>query len=411
MDFKLKQLYTKDIKFDYFFELKNFNCDEILDLYHLFRRTNYEIALTIALENDPIDEKTKVEFLVMYTNFLFIFFRYLKCIDLCNCALFRDSKNPTINFFKSSLVDLCHIVKHDIKYEMAIEIYRRKMLRYVNATNVSFDREIVNNILKNKSNLFIDKTQEKLIGLLELPDEFAETELGKNYWSKEKDYYLKKTLFLNPLNNFGRFAQCSLEKLLPLEISKENQELFNSIVEDYKHCRKKLYEFVVLNNLSLRDMCTTYSFAYSIYDKIAFLFKNVYDIDIQDYTTYFDENLFNKKFKKSKYKFSEIKNPAIIPIYYHMKEYRSKNKVKGVNVGTCELNEYRNIIEHRSTSLISENELKSKSEVLIRDLRDLIIESYLLLMSAESNMTSDDMIVAGTSYAKAIYACNELSKQ
>ena len=123
-----------------------------------------------------------------------------------------------------------------------------------------------------------------------------DTDLGKKYWSKEKDYYLKKVLFLNPLNNFGMFIQASLEELNPLDIGEKNQSMFDSIIEDYKFCRRKTYEYSVLQNTSIREMCSVYSFAYSIYDKFAYLFRAVYDIDVpEDKVDFTEKNLFSRQ--------------------------------------------------------------------------------------------------------------------
>lgn len=188
--------------------------------------------------------------------------------------------------------------------------------------------------------------------------------------------------------------------------------MFDSIIEDYKFCRRKTYEYSVLQNTSIREMCSVYSFAYSIYDKFAYLFRAVYDIDVtEDKVDFTEKNLFSRPYKNSNQKFYEIKNPAIIPLYLESQEVRAKNKPKGIGIGTAELNEFRNFIEHKSTFLIDADKLKSKSEQLIRNIRDLIIESYLLLQGSKKNMTGDLTVCVGTSFAKGLQIHNQLNKK
>lgn len=88
------------------------------------------------------------------------------------------------------------------------------------------------------------------------------------------------------------FIQASLEELNPLDIGEKNQSMFDSIIEDYKFCRRKTYEYSVLQNTSIREMCSVYSFAYSIYDKIAYLFRAVYDIDVPEDKVDFTEKIY-----------------------------------------------------------------------------------------------------------------------
>jgi len=412
LKFKWEQIFKRSANLELC--LKDFKeKQDVYDLYRLFRRTKFEIGLTIIFENDPIPEEGKVDFLVLYSTFLILFFRHIKCIDLCNEGLARDKKNSTFNFYKASLLDLCYIVKHTFDYRNSIEIYRQDLLKCVSLDNICFDKT-VSEIILNGFNVHaeIDHIQKQLFGLHNVNDSFLDTDLGKKYWSKEKDYYLKKVLFLNPLNNFGMFIQASLEELNPLDIGEKNQSMFDSIIEDYKFCRRKTYEYSVLQNITIREMCSVYSFAYSIYDKIAYLFRAVYDIDVpEDKVDFTEKNLFSRPYKNSNQKFYEIKNPAIIPLYLESQEVRAKNKPKGIGIGTAELNEFRNFIEHKSTLLIDADKLKSKSEQLIRNIRDLIIESYLLLQGSKENMTGDLTVCAGTAFAKGLQIHNQLNKK
>lgn len=409
LKFKWDEFTQKHTKIDFYFNLKNFkDNNEVFELYRLFRRTNFEIGLTIASEGDPIDEKHKVEFLELYSTFLFMFFAHFKCIDLCNCALIREPDNSTINLFKASLLDLALIVKHNNRYDYGINMLRKEMLSNVDVRKTNFDKEITKRILTDNLILAIEPYwKKKIFGFFTIPENIMETDLGEKYWSSELDYYLKNVLFLNPLNNFGRYAQASFEELQSISLSDENKKMFDSIIDDYKFCRRKVFEFDSLGTLSKREMCSVYCFLYLIFDKVAFLLKNVYEINVEeDIVDFTQGKLFDRKYKNSDKKFYEISNPAIIPIYLESVEGRSKNNIKGLDVGTFELNEFRNTLEHRSTSLIDENKLKGNLRILIKKIRNLILETYILLQSADTNMNSDDIVLCGTAYAKAIEAVN-----
>lgn len=413
LKFKWEDFTKKHTNIDFYLKLKNFKTNNnVFDLYRLFRRINFEIALTIIEENDPIEEKVKVEFLEIYSTFLFMFFTHLKCIDICNCALVRDPKNSTINLYKASLLDLALIVKNNTTYSYGINLLRQEMLNNVDIKKVNFDKDISQRILTdNLISVNEPYLREKILGFYLIPENIMQTELGKKYWSTELDYYLKNVLFLNPLNNFGRYAQSSLEELQPIPLSEKNQKMFNSIIDDYKFCRRKIFEYDSLGTLSKREMCSTYCFLYSIFDKIAFLLKSVYIINIkEDIVDFTQGNLFDRKYKNSDKNFYEIANPAIIPIYLESVEGRSKNNLKGLDPGTFELNEFRNVLEHKSTCLIDESMLKRNSKILIRKIRDLILETHILLQSADTNINSDDIVLCGTAYAKAIKAIIESKK-
>ena len=300
LKFKWEDFTKKHTNIDFYLKLKNFKTNNnVFDLYRLFRRINFEIALTIIEENDPIEEKVKVEFLEIYSTFLFMFFTHLKCIDICNCALVRDPKNSTINLYKASLLDLALIVKNNTTYSYGINLLRQEMLNNVDIKKVNFDKDISQRILTdNLISVNEPYLREKILGFYLIPENIMQTELGKKYWSTELDYYLKNVLFLNPLNNFGRYAQSSLEELQPIPLSEKNQKMFNSIIDDYKFCRRKIFEYDSLGTLSKREMCSTYCFLYSIFDKIAFLLKSVYIINIkEDIVDFTQGNLFDRKYK------------------------------------------------------------------------------------------------------------------
>lgn len=361
-------------------------------------------TLTVIEENDPVEERVKVEFFSIYATFLLLFFCHIKCVDMCNCALAREPDNPTVNLFKASLLELSFIVKHSNEYGCAICSLKKELLSKSKIETVQFDKDIAKSILeKNQFILPDDYVLQKVCSLVTIPDNIMETDLGKKYWSDEFSYYLKNTLFLNPLNNFGKYAQASFEELIPITLPNDGWKIFKSIIDDYKYCRVKVFEYDFLKTVSLREMCSVYCFLYSIYDKIAFLLKRVYKIEIgEDQVEFTQGDLFDRKYNDCNKKFFEMPNPAIIPIYLESVEGRQKNNTKGFNIGTFELNEFRNTLEHKATCLADENLLKRNAHILIKKVRDLILETYILLKSADVNMQSDEFVLSGTSYAQAL---------
>lgn len=391
---------------NFYFYLKNFKDNSTVEeLYYLLRRTNHEILMTMIENDDPIDENTKVDFLKAYAEFLFRFFRQLKCVDICNCILFRDSENSTANFFKVALLDIVYIVEQSPHYNFAVEMYRQDLIKRIDYNKIAFDKRIASLILNGlKLPIKSDSLEKRLYCLCEIDDDFINSELGKTYWNSEKDYYLKRKLYLNPLNNFGRFIQATQEQLLPLAIPEECQTLFDSIIDDYKYSRKKLFEYVVEKKITKREACAAFSFTYSIFDKIAYVLKKVYNIDVDEDRVYFTQDaLFDRKFNNSNKKFYELKNPAIIPLYLEMTEARNKHKVKGLDIGTYGHNEFRNNIEHKSTSLVKEENLINQFEFLVSNIRNLILETYILLKGSKKNLSSDELVLSGTAYVKALF--------
>lgn len=385
---------------------------DLMKLYSLNRRIQFEIAMTMIYENDPLDEKIKEEFSAFYAQFMLLCFRLIKCVDLCNQGLFRNKNNATLNFFKASLIDLCYLVNCDEYYVRAIELYRQYLLKEIEVKDVSFDPEIVNFVItRHKSRNLLSKENFET----HIMPEIKKGELlaiNLDFWDEEKEFYLMNTLFLNPLNNFGKFILSYYEDFTLLPISEENKNLFDSIVEDYKFSRKKVFEYIKNKSISKREACCVYSFIYSIYDKIAFLFKKVYNIALDEDKVYYSEKLFESAFKNGQEKFCEIKNPTINALYFELCDLRG-GKEKVIDPGTFKLNIFRNTIEHKSLALIEEKKLESNILMILQNVRNLILESYMLLRGADTNMNSDASSIIGVSLTQGMInkSLNNQNKQ
>ena len=376
---------------------------ETIELWQLFRRIDFEITLFLINDEDLIPEQEKVKFVELYCLYFLLSFRHIKCIEKSDNGLKRDFANPTLSFFRASLLDLCFIVNCCSDYIISLENYRQTMVKNINSVNdVHFDCRVVSIILaqnqRNKQSFPYSYIYRLNVATQENYD-YAVANLG---WSYEKDYYLKNKLFLNPLNSYGNFYESSFEEFVPLDLEQRYVELFDSIVDDYKFCRKKVFEYNTTDTVSEREMCSFYCFMYSIYDKVAYLLKHVYSIDVDEDKVSFSQGmLFDKEYNNSGKKFYEMNNPILVPLYFEMISVRNKNKPEGIYIGTYELNEFRNNVEHKTT-LFSGQFLKRNSNELIKEVRNLIIETYLLLSTAKANLQSDKMITVNTAYVSAL---------
>ena len=401
--YKWSQLFeNKDYLIESLFKLKEITDNKELTQYsELLSMTNLQIGLSI-IDNDIIKDDVLIEFKNMYASYFFMTSRYLECLAHIDNVITRNPNDSTANFYKSILAELCLVMKTDTKYKMQLSAYQIELLKRCDKNKIHFDKCIVDKVYKIINPNAVPAINKTL--KFTLPNN-----IKSDHWTEEEDFYLRNKLFLNPLNDFGFFAEASWETFDEIPISKEHRILFDSIVEDYKYGRRVFFEYSTEKNTCQRDMISAYSFIYSIFDKIAYLLYRVYDLDRKDVAVIFSDNkLFNAKIKNDNRKFSEINNPMIIPLYYLMKSVREKNKIENpFQVGTFELDEYRNILEHRTTSNVDDKKLKMNTRFLLTHTRRLIIYCYLLLHGADKNIKNNNFSCVGTTFMKALYLLNE----
>ena len=278
-----------------------------------------------------------------------LFRSYLESLKVCGNALYRDKSNLFCNFLKASIVEICNINKTTEKYKIALLNYQVELINKCNLLQIGDDKLflilILTEILEISKNI---TEKEKKIQFTMISDNFKG--IDEIVWNKEKNFYLNNNLFLNPLNNFEKFAEASIEEFEDFNIDKNFEKMFYEIVEDYKFCRYKVYCYRNENNVTKREMSIVYSYIYSIFDKIAFLIKKVLDLNISDDKVGFTkQGLFNIKVAKTNIKFSSLQNNNILPLYLIMKQVRGKQDLsEALKVGTFEHNELRNTIEHKS---------------------------------------------------------------
>lgn len=393
-----KLFVSKGINPYLFFNLKEINDNkEYWDYYELLRKTNLEIAYSLI--NDEItDDNLLVGFSEVQSLFYFISNNYLSCLLTCNNAIYRDNENSLCNFLKASIIEICYINKISQNTKIALLNYQFELLSKCKVDEILFDKQIFNKIFKK----VIERrqklsTSEKEIKLTECFDDSVLT--------NESIFYLNNGLFLNPLNNYGRFLDVVFEDMETLPTSEKNKKMFDEIVEDYKFCRNKLYQYFEEKSINKREMSSIYSYIYSIFDKIAFVLKKEFDLNIDDDNVGFTQNgLFDCKLNKQNKTFSSLRNNNIVPLHLIMKQVREKKKIynNALMIGTLEFNELRNTIEHKSLLLVDESKLKRNSIELLSKARDAIIYSFILLYSIDRNFNNDSISCIFTTYIEAL---------
>ena len=286
---------------------------------------------------------------------------------------------------KASLINVCYINKTSTPYKVALINYQKKLICKCNPENLPFDRNLYDEVYDEIDKLYRQIPKElQNVMFTEIGEDYEESVKQIPEWTKEHDFYLRKKLLLNPLANFGKFVEASCEELEILPMDEKYRGYFNSIIDDYKLCRNIAFAYYSgINNVGKREMSMVYSYAYSIFDKVAFLIKNIYDLDIDEDRIYFTERgLFEKKIKNTDTKFKNLKNQNIVPLYRAMKKVREKNEITdALNMGTFKHYELRNTIEHKSLDLVDDEELKRNTQFLLGTIRNTILYSHMLLLS------------------------------
>lgn len=350
----------------------------------LLRKTSLEILMGL-INGEDIPQKPLTEFAEIFSHTEFCYCNYFGCLTNCDNAIRRESNNTLCNFLKASIIEICLVNKTPDAYKIALLNYQKSLIDKCDAKKITIDLSIYNEIVKiiNERIKDLDSGKEKIQFTLAKENYEKTNEIIKD-WTEEHDFYLRNKLFLNPLNDFDNFVNCSLESFENLQIEKEYNELFELIIDDYKMCRGILFSYYKgINNVGKKEMCMTYSYAYSIFDKIAYLLKKVYALKIGDDNTSFTKHgLFDVKIDGTNIRFKDIKNNNVLPLYLIMKEVREKqNIVNTLQVGTFEHNELRNTIDHKSIALVSDDKLKRNASILLGHARNAILYAFMLLHS------------------------------
>ena len=355
--------------------------------YELLDKTNF-IILMCKIHKENIPDKPLEEFTEIYSHVSFLYGHYIKFLDVSTNAFKINPNNSICIFLKSLIVELCFINKTPLSYKIALRNYQKQLIEKCTAHELPFDIRIYNSAL-NEINSYIQHFGEieQQIEFTPVANNFKETQKFIKEWTEEHDFYLRNCLFLNPLCNFGNFVECSIEDLEDLPTNDKVKNLFNEIVDDFKMCRSIVFSFYKkINGVGKREMCMTYSYLYSIFDKLAYLFKIAFNLKMNDdHIDFTKEHLFNAPVNGTKIKFGDIKNNNISPLYTIMKKTREKQKItNALQTGTFKHNELRNAINHKSIYVVSEQKLKTNSSMLLRLARDAILYSYMLLHSCSA---------------------------
>lgn len=374
------------------------NSDYVKYLY-LLDRMNYEILINI--NNDIfIPPHILEEFYGKYAHALYIFGYYYKCLEFCQKALDINSHSSLSTFLKSSVIEICYINKHDYITNAALFNYQKQLINICDPSKVRVSKEIFNEV----HDIIISRTESmaplfQAINFVRAKNTFKETQKVQHNWTREKDFYLRNKLFLNPLNMFDNFTAASNEEFPDFDISNNNKKYCKSLIDDYNMCRHKLYSFYRQpSRYSKNEISMLYSYIYSIFDKLAFLLKKIYNLDIDDGKVEFKSFLFDKKLKNTNIKFKEITNDNIWPLFLIMQEVKENRKLTILRSSTYGHNKLRNKIEHRSVSLTEKDELKDKSLHLLKLSRDAILHAFALIETCPKKYAVDKATMMGTTF-------------
>jgi len=377
--------------------------DKFYELYVLFERTKFEIMMCMGANSQKISKSFIVNFLRLKAEFHLKTWDYFRCLATCNLILNEDNNDASAKFTKAMLVNLCTIVHGDDKYLKKLQLYKTTLMYAGDYNNIIFDPRLKQTVCKANPQVFVDQKTFEEFSLFCVPKDFHKTESGKNIWSEENEFYLREHLFLNPLNDFGEFFECSIEELKPLPLNSKQNELFQSLVDDYKYARKKYYEYKTQKSSEKRELCSAFCYLYTIFDKMAYLIKDIYNINLEKKNIYFNADLFNTKEATKKYALLDIKNPAVTALFYLCCSLHPINpdKINKLYVAPFEIADMRNTLEHRATSDADENALTLRMMILLDYARRLIFYSYFLFMGGTENL--GELSAVSTDYANALY--------
>lgn len=392
---------TRNDLLDFFGMSKYDEKSEQARFLDLLDRTHFEIAECVKNGIPIPPSKVLVDFFNRYAHALYVFGHYFKSLEFCRKALSNDEENPLALFLKASVIELCYLNKTDGLYKVALYNYQKQTIKKCDIKKTYIDERIckeVISVIDMRTNGF--NTLLKCISFIPCMKTLEETKKVCASWTEEKDFYLHNNLFLNPLNVFEAYISAANEEFEDLDIPQEQKELFNAILEDYKTCRRKIYEYIIeKKNRTKVELSMSFSYTYSIFDKLAYLIKKTYDLECEDKKVYFtDKDLFDLCFSGSNMKLKNIKNDNIWPLYLIMKDIRGKSTLGKLKPDTLDINKKRNYIEHRSTSLVTGDDLENAALTVLKQARDAIIYTFALLKTCSRDQVFDKVTTIGTTF-------------
>ncbi len=393
-----------------FFGLTTFNTESEYYKYNqLLKKTRNEILICL---NKDVYIPTSVisDFYARYAHAMFSFGNHLTALELCQEALKYNPDNSLSLFIKSCIVEYCYINKNHSIYNVALTNYQKALIDKCDPTKTWIDKRIfsaVYNVIDYKMQYFNELTQ--CIKLKLAAENYEKTKEIDSSWTEEKDFYLRHSLFLNPINIFDVFLSAQNEDFDDLSIGEAGIKYFYEIVEDYKMCRKSLFEYQNGTNNNTRYIAMTYSYTYTIFDKIVYLIQHVYNLESKT-KLYFSKQLFELEIKEENIKFGEIKNDNILPLFLlaidvnDPQDENSNGKMNIISIESQELRLTRNKIEHRSLALVEDNILKRNFLILLKLARNAILHAFMLIHSCSLDDAKDKgkVTTIGTTFYQAI---------
>ena len=389
-----------------FFGIENFKGEsEYFKYSELLKRTRNELLECID-NGIHIPSGVISDFYARYAHAMFAIGNHLMALDLCQEALKYDQDNSLSLFIKACIIEYCYINKNNDIYKIALTNYQKSLIDKCDSCKTWIDKRIfdsVHGVIDMKMKDFGVLAQ--CMKLTIAADTYEKTKEIDSSWTEEKDFYLRNNLFLNPLNIFDLFLSAQNEEFDELLLDESSKQYFSEIVEDYKMCRKNLFEYHQDPRIDNRAMAMVYSYTYTIFDKIAFLISKVYDLNVGK-VFYFKKNFFEYKLKSNNVDLGEIKNDNIVPLYLlasDVNDPQDENNEKNViSIESLKLRLTRNQIEHHSLVFVDSEVLKRNALILLKIARNAILHTFMLIHSCPIDKSKDKITTIGTTYYQAI---------
>ncbi|MDD3861128.1 MAG: LA2681 family HEPN domain-containing protein [Bacteroidales bacterium] len=314
---------------------------------------------------------------ILIADYLFRTYRYLECLEYAAEILKIDESNHTALFFKG----LCGEAVLQYRYNMSQKtmVLIDDIYKSINPNEVHFDKKIVIDKIEHYKK--IDTSGWKYIGLCF--SKATKEILEDLFWSEEQKFYLANKLYINPLIEIDCYLESTNEWIPAVGISQEVKDLFDSIIKDFKFCRKKIYFYDSCSDKEKLDLVLVFNFLFSLFDKIGYLLYKYFDLDLKDHQTYLHK-VFTADMNNTSIKLLDVKNQYLYSLYHISKEYSQTTSFHNpMNKVSKAIKENRNLLTHRGTIMANEDTVYDVSFHLAKVVRRCIIYTNLIFYIEE----------------------------
>lgn len=287
-----------------------------LDDYDKFNSLCFK---AITVHNEMVEAKDKnVEKKLMtylHTNIIKYYYyshSYFKALDYIH-RLEDINSNADSTLYKILIIE--ELIPYNYRIDIKAFDFIVKLLNGIDVEKCEY-KQIVK-LLKKKYSNFINPLNLEY----SLP---KKVEVEKMYGDKseEKIFFIENLLVLNPLNKLIFKDDCcpaeGFDDTVLHIADEENRELLNSIINDYYFSRKQFFDISKKNSISDQEFSSIVIFAYTIFDKVAYLINKILKIMKNENKVYF--NIFKNE------KIFSYGNKNLIALYNILRETEKSKK-------------------------------------------------------------------------------------